>query len=803
MDTSAADEDDDSGKGASSPEVEHGQTSSASLMTSMPTRSSMRVLRKREEERLASPIIVPEEPAEASTPIQQQPAARRRTWEQWSDEDKLLFFKALNDCGKNFAAIQDSMASLCKRPSSKVAVPKNREQIRTFYYRTWHKIGKHLAQCWSEELKKTARELYGLINYGELRKRAGQNVEQDRWMKEKLQELVMTGGATIRVKGKAVRVRTPVCRALKRLNVKLDPGGAVAQANAAAASSSLLLASTGTSGGDGPVPEVKIAVNLRPATANDLHRVHAGCVQNPRLRLKAEPSVRLSALVAHLESKWTQTSERLTKALQPVAGIVGEEATRQLSLSLPAGSRLVQPRVTPVKPLTSATLSLSRLQAKWSARKDEDVATAEKHSESPEKMDAAEDAAEPAVATMETHKTEEGESNLKTSWRAAEQSELTLGELCLMLGLSEERSITLCYAWKETKVTELNEPLAGKKQSWLSRLAAEELQKRQAKQLPRPPPPSPPKVSDPQPSPTSTSAASPSDGHEFRRPAVPPMGSLAERSRAFKEQLSHIMPRATNRRGRTPMRRHNVISRQILAINRPVQPKINPNEIVGLKVPLPRSQQQIPPQPIILVPTGQVATVTAASPMASTSSAGMPQIIIPESTEASAASPRVVVVSTPEASEVVRPPSPSGSISSLFAEESTRSTSRTGKGDGFLDAVLDASSSSSVLQTPPRVRPTPPTSPSRAWMPDEELSLSNFLHFGESPAKQTTSRMASQPPTASSSSQTTVLALNEDSSHSTSSEVDRQLQNMLSENSVDFSRKFAFLASHLASGEQE
>ena len=162
-----------------------------------------------------------------------------------------------------------------------------------------------------------------------------------------------------------------------------------------------------------------------------------------------------------------------------------------------------------------------------------------------------------------------------------------------------------------------------------------------------------------------------------------------------------------------------------------------------------------------------------------------------------------------------RPPSPSGSISSLFNDDSNVSSSCTAasngvivnKEDRFLDSVLE-NSNSSVLQTPTRrdeediSPPPPPTSPpSGVWIP--ELSLSSFLNLGESPAKlprQTSSSMvpsSSAPQTSASSAH----LLNEDSSHSTNSEVDRQLLSMMTENSVDFTMKFAKLASHVSDGD--
>lgn len=59
------------------------------------------------------------------------------------------------------------------------------------------------------------QELYALINYGEMRRKLP-FMHEKAFMK--LKELVYRGSVTIREKGKAVRIRTPSCRALKKLN---------------------------------------------------------------------------------------------------------------------------------------------------------------------------------------------------------------------------------------------------------------------------------------------------------------------------------------------------------------------------------------------------------------------------------------------------------------------------------------------------------------------------------------------------------------------------------------------------------
>lgn len=93
------------------------------------------------------------------------------------------------------------------------SVIKSKDQIRHLYYRNCHKISKHLK--FSDEIKKVTQELYGLINYGELRKKIGFVSEKTC---VKLNELIYRGSVSIRSKGKTIKVRTPMSKALRKLN---------------------------------------------------------------------------------------------------------------------------------------------------------------------------------------------------------------------------------------------------------------------------------------------------------------------------------------------------------------------------------------------------------------------------------------------------------------------------------------------------------------------------------------------------------------------------------------------------------
>lgn len=62
----------------------------------------------------------------------------------WSQEDKNLFFEALNDYGRDFEGIHNYMAGKLRRKGLPESLMKTKDQVRHFYNRTWHKISKHL-----------------------------------------------------------------------------------------------------------------------------------------------------------------------------------------------------------------------------------------------------------------------------------------------------------------------------------------------------------------------------------------------------------------------------------------------------------------------------------------------------------------------------------------------------------------------------------------------------------------------------------------------------------------------------------
>ncbi|XP_021954461.1 protein cramped-like [Folsomia candida] len=216
---------------------------------------------------------------------------KKRTWELWSIEDKQLFFEALNENGKDFDAIQNYLASKAKSRKSGACgqyAPKNKDQVRHFYYRTWNKISKYLR--FPDGMKKANQELYGLINYGELRKK--QRILNSKTA-TKLCELVENGITSIKFRGKTCRIKTPVCRALKRLNGLDDVEHT-------------------------RVPH-KVSVEFIPRDGKTWRSIQS-VSQNPRIKIVASLQRTFSSIISYLENKWKRKDDRLKEQFSSVFG---------------------------------------------------------------------------------------------------------------------------------------------------------------------------------------------------------------------------------------------------------------------------------------------------------------------------------------------------------------------------------------------------------------------------------------------------------------------------------------------------
>ncbi|XP_033742781.1 protein cramped-like isoform X2 [Pecten maximus] len=214
----------------------------------------------------------------------------KRQWELWSTEDKATFFEGLYEHGKDFDAIQNVIAQKCKKKGVAPQLIKNKDQVRHFYYRTWHKISKFVDI--DKETKKETQELYGLINYGVLWKKHKAALNEKNGLK--LDELIHTGSTTIKIKGKNFRIKTPTCNALKKIN-NIDDPKPEEEAGV-------------------QVPE-RIYLDINPRT-NAAWAYVQEMSQNPRLRMMLKPEKKLSSIIKFLSQKWKPHTVKLREDLE-------------------------------------------------------------------------------------------------------------------------------------------------------------------------------------------------------------------------------------------------------------------------------------------------------------------------------------------------------------------------------------------------------------------------------------------------------------------------------------------------------
>ncbi|GJQ87687.1 hypothetical protein Trydic_g17505 [Trypoxylus dichotomus] len=271
---------------------------------SLQLRTSARVFKKMKLDSvnaasIAAPAVSEKKdppPSIKEEPKQEQPPTRKACRPLWTQEDKNLFFEALSEFGKDFEAIHSYVSNKLKKKGIAENMIKTKEQMRHLYYRTWHKISKHLR--FSDEVKKIAQELYGLINYGELRKKLSIISEKTCI---KLNELIYRGSVAIRVKGKMIRIKTPMCKALRKLN-QLDEKE-----------------------NDLKLPS-RVTVELIPKDMSTWMYVQ-NLAQNPRVRTVLPLQKRLSSLLICMTDRWkTHCVAECEKTLQSVKESVNGDA---------------------------------------------------------------------------------------------------------------------------------------------------------------------------------------------------------------------------------------------------------------------------------------------------------------------------------------------------------------------------------------------------------------------------------------------------------------------------------------------
>ena len=239
---------------------------------------------------------------------------QKRHWESWAKADKDLFFEAVSEFGKDFDKICSFMDKKVKTrgKSVKDCEPRNKDQIRYFYYRTWKQISK-VVSLQPSESKRIQHEIYCMICYGELRKKCRGFGNKDL---KRLDELVSTGSTTVRHKGRKIRIKPPSCRFLKRLSEEEDK----------------------STREQGSIPE-NIDVELFPRT-NKEWTMAQRLALNPRVRLHSLPiTLKVKSLVKLLHRRVEKsfdcpTTEDIVIKLFPPKGLVISDVDKSTTSAL-------------------------------------------------------------------------------------------------------------------------------------------------------------------------------------------------------------------------------------------------------------------------------------------------------------------------------------------------------------------------------------------------------------------------------------------------------------------------------------
>ena len=227
---------------------------------------------KKETQNESSTISQPKTPSTTKTHVKVQ----------WINEERNFFFDALNEHGRDFEQISRFINLKMKRKMPSDKDYKTKDHIRQLYYQFFQKASKYLR--FSDDVKKYPQELYTLINYGEMRRKL---LTTEKKNMLKLRDLVYKGHVTIRFKGKNIKLKTPSCRALRKLNQV-----------------------EGNTVEDVQLP-LRIDVILRPVNMKAFGYVQT-LAQNPRVRMVSLPLQRRVATLIHtMQQKWQIQNNRL------------------------------------------------------------------------------------------------------------------------------------------------------------------------------------------------------------------------------------------------------------------------------------------------------------------------------------------------------------------------------------------------------------------------------------------------------------------------------------------------------------
>ncbi|XP_008192098.1 protein cramped isoform X2 [Tribolium castaneum] len=373
----------------------------------------------------------------------------------WSSEEKNLFFEALNEYGKDFESIHGYISTRLKKKGVPEDLIKNKLQVRHFYYKTFHMLLGPLK--FNEKIPKNVQELYTLINFGEMRRKLGSISKKNC---SKLNDLIANGSVPLRLKGKTVRVKTPMCRALRRLN-QLDEKY-----------------------DDLKLP-TRVLVELRPKNMASFLRVQS-VAQNPRIKVALSLQKRLSSLITCINTRW-KTSEAVvydkavistnpvTKNCVPDTKTIDDSTlllNPLLRLSPPPEAHIELPSIDISEYFNGQSISLNAFELRKGVKKEEPEAPP-KTEKSPNKPDEEEipksvtsvvdEAVNTILSLQVQNKTDTKTATttnpkdipneekisrieqIKQGWTLENCASLTIGEIYLMYGCDSK--MVLEYSW--------------------------------------------------------------------------------------------------------------------------------------------------------------------------------------------------------------------------------------------------------------------------------------------------------------------------------------------------------------------
>uniref|UniRef100_A0A915L612 Uncharacterized protein n=1 Tax=Romanomermis culicivorax TaxID=13658 RepID=A0A915L612_ROMCU len=246
--------------------------------------------------------------------IGKKPTMKARFYDPWNEFSLGLFFEALKQFGKDFDQIHNYFQQKCKQQNAK-----NYAQIKTFYRRTWLKLSTKLNLPENGNIPKDAREIFGMIAYGELIKRAKNLKMTSPDFSVILSGLVLNGFTVVRIRVKIraknaetnknrtstgaaklpkrkiriVKIKMPQCPALTKF---FDKNTVLSENHVLTKESTNMPKS--------------VVVELVPKTYGDRAYVLTHCKQNPQIKFNLALNQPISEVLIWLKRKWLPEDQR-------------------------------------------------------------------------------------------------------------------------------------------------------------------------------------------------------------------------------------------------------------------------------------------------------------------------------------------------------------------------------------------------------------------------------------------------------------------------------------------------------------